>query len=249
MKFDREKWAQEELRRAIEIEKNSRGEKSEDVSEDLANDTIQALTAAVFCYEYILHSEVPKGLVSQVLNQLIQEQPLTPIHEDDDIWELDENQPETGTKYFCTRLPSLTKLVTTDEDGEEKVKYNDSGRYYCFDVFQPGRLYTGGLAEAVLNELAPIEFPYHPSGKFAICTERFRAYPTTPGVDTVGVLHMRVPDGHTVSINKYFKLMPDGSKWVETNGADYQSRRRKARDISYKEYKEKVAQEETDGEC
>lgn len=251
MEFDRNKWAQEEVRIAIEIEKNSRGEKSDDVSEDLTNDIVQALTTAALCYGHILYNDVPKGLVSKILNQLIQEQPLSPIHENDDIWELHDEQSEHGTKYFCTRLPSLTKLVTTDENGEEKVKYNDTGRYCCFDIFQPGRLYTGGLAEAVLNELVPIEFPYHPMGKFAICTERFKAYPTTSDVDTIGILHMRVPDGHVVPIDRYFKLTPDTGTWVQTDGADYQSRRKKARDISYKEYKEKMVQEQqetSDGE-
>lgn len=249
MEFDREKWAREELRIAIEIEKKSWGENSENDPKNLASDdTINSLSGAVFCYNYILNSGAPRGLVSQMLKQLMNDQPLSPIHENEDIWELDEEQPEVGTKYFCKRLPTLTKLVTIDEEGKEKVKYNDSGRYYAFDTFQPGRLYTGGLAEGVLNDLVPIKFPYHPMGKFAICTERFKSYPTTSDVDTIGILHMRVPDGHVIPIDKYFKLTPDTGKWVKINGADYQSRRKKARNISYKEYKEQMVRKASNGE-
>lgn len=253
MEFDRKKWAREELRRAIEIEENSRGEKSEKDPRNLAaEDAVNALNIAEWCYETGLNSGAPRGLVCQIFNQLMQDQPLSPIQEDEDIWEwLEERRGispgESYIKYFCKRLPTLTKLVTTDENGEEKIKYNDSGRYYCFDAFQQGRLYTGGLAEAVLNELVPIEFPYYPTGKFAIFTERFRSYPTTPDVDTIGILRMRAPDGHTIFIDRYFKLTPDGDKWIQTDGADYQSRRRKAIDIFDRQHKEKMAQEEPDG--
>ena len=244
MEFDRKKWAREELRRAIEIEEKSRGEKSEkDLQNLAAEDAIKSLKIAEWCYETGLDSGAPRGLVCQMFNQLMRDQPLSPINEDEDVWILDPNQPENGTKYVCTRLPSLTKLVTADENGEKKVKYSDSGRYYAFDTFHHGRLYTGGLAESVLNDLVPIEFPYYPMGKFAICTEQFKAYPTTPDVDTIGIFHMRAPDGHVIPIDKYFKLTQDTGKWVKIDGADYQSRRKKARDISYKEYKEKMAQE------
>lgn len=247
MEFDREKWAREEIRLAIELEKNSRGEKTENDPRDFTDDAINSLMVAGDCYEDILHSGAPRGLVFQMLNQLMQEQPLSPIHEDEDVWMLDPNQPENGTKYVCTRLPTLTKLVTTDENGDEKVEYNDLGRYYCFDLRHSTRPYTGDLAGAVLNEIEPIIFPYHPVGKYAIYTERLRAYETTEDVDTIGILHMRTPSKGLIAINKYFKLTPDKKVWVETDGVDYLTRKKKARDISYKEYKEKMAQEASDG--
>lgn len=249
MEFDLKKWAQEELRIAIETEEKSQGENSEKDTKR-ANDILKALETAEGCYEVILDSRAPRSLVSQMLSQLMNGQPLSPIYDTDDIWELDENQPEYGIKYVCKRLPTLTKLVTKDEGGEEKVEYNDLGRYYCFDLAHSNRPFTGGLGGAVLNALEPITFPYYPIGKYSIFTERLRAYQdiSEDDVDTIGILRIRYPTSQIFTVEKYFKLTPDKEKWVETDRADYQARRRKAHDISYKAYKKKMDQEGANGE-
>lgn len=219
----RKKWASDEIQLAIQLEKNAPGEETEKA--DQTNPVIDSLNLTHKLYCEVLDSGAPVGLVFRLLKQLVSHQPLTPIPDEDDIWEPSEDQPESGTKYICKRLYTLTKLVHPNG----QVEFNDIGRYQCFDIRMAGPLpYTGGLGGSILNEMFPIEFPYYPIGKYSIFLSRFRAY-EGKDFDTIGILHIKMPSGQLIRVERYFKLAADKTQWVEIDKREFNAREERSR--------------------
>lgn len=191
------------------------------------------MTAGSLFGEFLKKTEDFNGknisLVKTVFLQLLNGDPLTPIEDNDEEWELVEGS--TGPEcviYQSKRRKSLFKKVDETKDSEPP-KFTDTARAVCMDINNTDLIYTGGMGPIVLDETVPIEMPYSPSGKIKIFTEEFKCHKDCKGdSDTIGVLYFRMPDGRIKTVKRFFKEDPKAHKMIEIDISEYFKRKKKA---------------------
>ena len=187
------------------------------------------------CYESALkafhslcedgHSGFSIGLTKAILNRLINNKPLLPIEDTNEVWsDISDMSGLKGEEcnYQCKRMSSLFKYVYADGT----VKYRDVDRYHGVNINCPDAPYHSGLIDTVMDELYPITMPYMPADRaFKIYTEEFLVDPKNGDFDTVGILYVITPSLERVEINRYFKEAPNG--FAEIDEAEYVKRKMK----------------------
>ena len=187
------------------------------------------------CYESALkafhslcedgHSGFSIGLTKAILNRLINNKPLLPIEDTDEVWsDISDMSGLKGEEcnYQCKRMSSLFKYVYADGT----VKYRDVDRYHGVNINCPDAPYHSGLIDTVMDELYPITMPYMPADRaYKVYTEEFLVDPKNGDFDTVGILYVITPSLERVEINRYFKEAPNG--FAEIDEAEYVKRKMK----------------------
>ena len=186
----------------------------------------------VACYESALkafksllgdeHSGFSIRLTKDILDCLIENQPLSPIEDTDDIWE-----DVTGIGgyidkkvYQCKRMSSLFKDIYHDGT----VKYSDNDRCCCVDIEDPNSTYRSGFVYSIMNDMFPITMPYYPSPTpIEVYCESFLTDEKNGDFDTKGILYAIMPSGEKKMINLFFKEGKEG--WVDINEAEYNLRK------------------------
>lgn len=202
---------------------------------DTVNDNLWDYGRA--CYESALkafnslcedgHSGFSIGSTKAILNRLINNKPLLPIEDTDDVW--NDISDISGLKgeevnYQCKRMPSLFKYVYADGT----VEYIDVDRYHGANINCLDATYRSGLIDTVMDELYPITMPYMPADRaFKIYTEDFLVDPSKGDYDTVGILYAITPSLERVEINRYFKEAEEG--FDEIDKAEYDQRKEMAK--------------------
>lgn len=173
------------------------------------------------CYESALkafeslcedgHSGLSIKMTQAILDRLLDGQPLTPIEDTDDIWDIRPRLSKDGLKiYQCKRMGSLFKNVY--DDGT--VRYDDVNRSYCVDIHDPDITYRFNLASRIIDEMFPITMPYMPGEPIAVYCEDLLTDKKNAFYDTVGVFYaLKMENGRQekIEINRFFKE-PDGNK-------------------------------------
>ena len=213
-KSSMEKWAEKEIRLACEKE----GEYGR-----------ACYKSAMRAYKSLLnddHSGFSIHLTKNILNRLINVQPLTPIEDVPEVWndispwKSDEGMVE---KYQCRRMSSLFKEVY--DDGA--VVYDDIDRVSCIDINNPSVSWHNGLGNKIVNELFPIKMPYYPAtSPYKLYMEDFLVDPNNGDFDTKGFFYLIKPDGERVEINKFYKEQDEG--WAEIGVEEYNDRKKKS---------------------
>lgn len=187
------------------------------------------------CYESALkafhslcedgHSGFSIGLTKAILNRLINNKPLLPIEDTNEVWsDISDMSGLKGEEcnYQCKRMSSLFKYVYADGT----VKYRDVDRYHGVNINCPDAPYHSGLIDTVMDELYPITMPYMPADRaYKVYTEEFLVDPKNGDFDTVGILYVITPSLERVEINRYFKEAPNG--FAEIDEAEYVKRKMK----------------------
>lgn len=202
---------------------------------DTVNDNLWDYGRA--CYESALkafnslcedgHSGFSIGSTKAILNRLINNKPLLPIEDTDDVW--NDISDISGLKgeevnYQCKRMPSLFKYVYADGT----VEYIDVDRYHGANINCLDATYRSGLIDTVMDELYPITMPYMPADRaFKIYTEDFLVDPSKGDYDTVGILYAITPSLERVEINRYFKETEE--VFDEIDKAEYDQRKEMAK--------------------
>lgn len=185
------------------------------------------------CYESALkafhslcedgHSGFSIGLTKAILNRLINNKPLLPIEDTNEVWsDISDMSGLKGEEcnYQCKRMSSLFKYVYADGT----VKYRDVDRYHGVNINCPDAPYHSGLINTVMDELYPITMPYMPADRaYKVYTEEFLVDPKNGDFDTVGILYVITPSLERVEINRYFKEAPNG--FAEIDEAEYVKRK------------------------
>ena len=213
-KSEVEKWAEDEIRLAC----NTKNEY-----------TIACYKSAMKAYKSLLnddHSGLSIHLTKNILNRLINVQPLTPIEDvpevwnDISMWKSDEGIVE---QYQCKRMSSLFKDIY--DDGT--VKFTDVNRVSCIDIDCPIISWHCHLGDNIVNELFPIEMPYYPTNDpYKLYKEDFLVDPENGDYDTQGFFYLITPYGDRVEVNKFYKEQ-DG-EWVEIGVEEYNDRKIKS---------------------
>lgn len=189
------------------------------------------------CYESALkaykslaedgHSGFSIGLTKNILNRLIDQKPLTPIEDTEDVWnDISDISGRDGeaVNYQCKRMSSLFKYVYSDGT----VKYKDVDRVVMVVEEDDGRESTwhSGLVSDIINELFPITMPYIPENNpYKVYCKECLSDKDNGDYDTVGIFYAITPDGTRVEINRFFREI-DG-EFKEIDESEYQKNTRK----------------------
>lgn len=184
------------------------------------------------CYESALkafeslcddgHSGFSIKMTQQILNRLLDGQPLTPIEDTDDVWGVGIPHGDGLTSYQCRRMSSLFKDVYADGT----VKYHDIDRSYCIDVNDSKRTWSNGHVRKIIEEMFPITMPYMPGKPIKVYCEEFLTDRNNGDFDTLGILYcLKEENGEQkrIEINRFFRE-PEGDEegqWTEISKEEY----------------------------
>lgn len=178
--------------------------------------------SALKAFESLLgdgHSGCSIGITKNILLNLIEGRPLTPIEDTPDIWnEVDLRNEESATVYQCKRMHSLFKSVHPDGT----VTYSDVDRVRCVDINNRSS-YTSGFVTKQIDRLLPIKMPYRPDRPMCVYCEDFLVDPKNGDFDTKGILYILTKSGRRKSIGRYFKEVY--GRWVKIDKKEYLERR------------------------
>ena len=186
------------------------------------------------CYESALkafkslmedgHSGMSIGFTKHILNRLIDNKPLVPIEDIDDVWEYlgIYGADDEGKHYQCKRMSSLFKDIYPDGT----VKYSDNDRVVMVETTSD-TTWHNGLTSRIVEELFPLTMPYMPADKpYRVYCEECLTDPKNGDYDTIAVGYILKPDGERVEVNRYFK---DGDSvyggWDEIDCEEYEERK------------------------
>ena len=217
-----QEWAKREIEIACEREK----EGCEDGS---CSYGIGCYNSALKAFESLCddgHSGMSISITKNILNRLIDGQPLTPITDDEDEWEdvttrFGYDTDGSGRQLFqAKRQTSLFKNI---KDGQ--VRYNDIRRYYAYRIGEPDITFTNGFVEKVLDQTFPITLPYYPSNnRYAVATSDYLTDEENGDWDTLAIWFIKDLDGNKVEVNRYFT--EKGGELVEIDAFEFEECRR-----------------------
>lgn len=186
--------------------------------------------SALKAFESLLedgHSGFSIKMAQAILNRLIDDQPLTPIEDTDDIWNKCSRHKDDPEVYQCKRMGSLFKNVYSDGT----IKYEDSELSYCVDIHNLNIRYRSGLVGRIIDEMFPITMPYMPGKPIIVYCEDFLTDETNGDFKTVGVFYaLKTENGkqEKIEINRFFRE-PEGNEegsWTEISKEEYEKRKK-----------------------
>lgn len=167
------------------------------------------------------HSGFSYGITKSILKRLLDEKPLTPIEDTEDVWGMSYKDEDGSESFQCKRMSSLFKHV--DKDGN--IFYSDCGRDYCQEITNPKDTYSGGVGN-IIDEMFPITMPYYPSAeKYKIVVDTFLAKGfegDETDYNTRAILYVITPEKERVEVNRYYGEK-DGH-FVEITKGEYNER-------------------------
>ena len=166
------------------------------------------------------HSGASMEQMLMFLQRLVRGLPLTPIDEDT-TW-VKSSVSESGTiTYQCARMTSLFK----DVDREGNITYSDVHRVVCVnkdDLQAP--VWYNGFASKIVNSIYPIKFPYYTSSDPIIAYVSEHTTSVTEDFDTMCIDSVKIDNGETVDVKRFFKEATDTNSWVEIEEDEYNHR-------------------------
>ena len=179
------------------------------------------------CYESALkafnslmedgHSGMSIGFTKQILNRLIDGNPLTPIEDTEDVWNDITDRHEDYETYQCKRMSSLFKDIYSDGS----VKYSDIDRIECVDFYN-GNIYYSGFISRIVDEMFPITMPYLGGETYKVYVSDFLYDENNGDFDTIKIHYILKPDGEKITVDRYFKESDSG--FVEIDLDEYSER-------------------------
>ena len=166
------------------------------------------------------HSGASMEQMLMFLQRLVRGLPLTPIDEDT-TW-VKSSVSESGTiTYQCARMTSLFK----DVDREGNITYSDVNRVVCVnkdDLKAP--VWYNGFVSKIVNSIYPIKFPYYTSSDPIIAYVSEHTTSVTEDFDTMCIDSVKLDNGETVELKRFFKEDPNINSWVEIDEEEYNRR-------------------------
>lgn len=204
-------WAKKEIEIACKKENPNRKEGEWDYG-------CACYESALKAFESLLedgHSGTSICFTKQILNRLIDGEPLTPIEDTEDVWNLCTYQLKDYEEYQCTRMSSLFKKVYHDGT----IKYSDANRVIGIDI-RNGVSYNMGFLSSIVDEKYPIKMPYDPE-QYLVYTEDCLYDPKNGDFDTIHVVKIKLPNGEFEIVNRYFKEDDNSTGLIEISEAEY----------------------------
>ena len=166
--------------------------------------------------EDLQHTEESKVMIKRFLSRLIEDKPLSPIEDRDDMWDEVESpfEEDTGVEiYINKRLRTLFKRV----DGDD-VSYHDGNRVTCINMLTGNNL-TLSFVEDFIDRNYPIKFPYFPTKKYIVKVKLF----SHNGSHVMSIHNVIDPDGKITYFSKYYATN-EKLEWKEITFHDFHNR-------------------------
>ena len=183
----------------------------------------ECLNSALKAFNSLIEDGHSGAAVEQTLmflQRLVRRLPLTPIDEDT-TW-VKSSVSESGTiTYQCARMTSLFK----DVDREGNITYSDVNRVVCVnkdDSHAP--VWYNGFVSKIVNSIYPIKFPYYTSSDPIIAYVSKHTTSLSEDFDTMCIDSVKLDNGETVELKRFFKEDPNINSWVEIDEEEYNSR-------------------------
>ena len=207
-------WAEREVKLACEKE---RGKSSDPEDWDYGCACYESALKAYKCLCDDGHSGYSFSITRQILDRLMAGEPLTPIEDTPDVWNLCFRDKDGKTTYQCKRKSSLFKNIDTDGN----VTYSDCDAFPCVNV-NDKLVCHSGLVNRIMEELFPITMPYTSRGAIKVYCDDILTDGKNGDFDTVAIYYAIKPDGERLEINRFFK--EGGKDWVEISHGEYNAR-------------------------
>ena len=166
------------------------------------------------------HSGASVEQTLMFLQRLVRGLPLTPLDEDT-IW-VKSAISESGTvTYQCARMTGLFK----DVDKEGNITYTDVHRVVCVNKDDPhAPVWYNGFVSKIINSIYPIKFPYYTSSDPIIAYVSEHTTSLSEDFDTMCIDSVKLDNGETVDVKRFFKEDTNINSWVEIDEEEYNSR-------------------------
>ena len=168
------------------------------------------------------HSGFSYGITKSILKRLLDELPLRPIEDTEDVWEMSYKDEDGSESFQCKRMSSLFKDV--DKDGN--VSYHSVSRAYCQELDNPDDTFSNGFADKFVDKLFPITMPYYPeAGRYKVVVKSFLAKGFEndhTDYNTRAFLWVETPTGKKIDLNYYYG--DKGDTMVEITHSEYDER-------------------------
>lgn len=215
-----ETYADREIRLACERERQSA---KDDKDESGAEYGIMCYESAKKAYDSLLeddHSNNSIRLTINILNRLVNNQPLTPIEDAPDSWNLAYTSSDYDV-YQNSRMSSLFKDI--HKDGY--VYFHDNYRILIVDMQNPDWYSANRFVTSIAEEvIGPITMPYFPMTQpIKVTIETFLAKETGGDYDTMAVENIIIPTGFVLSVDRYFQF--DSKDPIEITHDEFRSRK------------------------
>lgn len=211
-------WAENEIKLACKRENQDWDDESFDYGCSCYQSALKAYKS--LCEDG--HSGFSFAMTRNILIRLMNDLPLTPVEDTEDIWDksvFNEFDSEKAT-YQCKRMSGLFKDVYKDGT----VKYHDIDRAVVID--ENGNGYHSSVCN-IVDEMFPITMPYYPVvGKYKLYTEEFiaKGFPDDDEDHNTRAVHYLItPQGEKVEVKRYFADTETG-RMVEITKEEYEKR-------------------------
>lgn len=208
--FDRKEWANKEAEHAAKYVTMKYGNNTpmNKCYETVVNEAVKLFNEL----EDLPHTEESKVMIKRFLSRLIEDKPLSPIEDRDDMWdEVGVNTVEDSevTLYINKRLRALYRREVRDikKDVLTEKTYHDPTRVTCVNITN-GKEVTLSLVNDYVDEHFPIKFPYFPTDKYVVEVIMFNhKNPLEDGEeDTISIETIIDPDHRVTFPGAYYAL-------------------------------------------
>ena len=218
-------WAKREVENACKRENPERKEGEFDYGCACYESALKAFES--LCEDN--HSGMSIRFTKAILDRLIDGQPLTPIEDTEDVWNMcSRSKILPYVTYQCKRMSALFKDVY--DDGT--VRYHDNDYCYAVHIDNPNVSWSNGFISRIITDMFPITMPYFPGKPIKVVVEEFLVNPKNGDYDTMGVLYcLKEENGEQkrIEIDRFFRE-PEGDEsscWTEISKEEYEERKAK----------------------
>ena len=179
--------------------------------------------------EDLQHTEESKVMIKRFLSRLIEDKPLSPIEDRDDMWdEVGRHTVEDSevTLYINKRLRTLYKREVRDIKKDVLIEktYHDPTRVTCINTIN-GKEVILSLVNDYVDEYFPIKFPYFPTDKYVVEVIMFNHKNPLEdgGEDTISIETIIDPD-HRVAFPGAYYALNEERYWCGIDSPEYYKR-------------------------
>lgn len=209
-------WAEREIEIAKKRERGDASEKDWGYWCDCYDSALKAYNSLIDDN----HSEFSFRVTRQILINLLNKIPLSPIHGEDDEWYYSFNH-EDYEIYQNRRLHSLFKHVYKDGS----IKYYDNDRFICVNVDTKRRSHFNMVKHMVEEYVESISMPYTPPNKpYEIYWSAFSYDKNNGNFDTLRIYRVVTPENKSIKVDRYFKSADCYSSFEEIDEDEYDFR-------------------------
>jgi len=198
----RQEWAENECRLLLEKKQQQDG-KELDVLDGYGE---RCVKSALKAYKSLCedgHSGMSIEFTKSILNHLLNDEPLTPITEQD----FDGVEPSDHGDHLCYQCPRKTSLFK-DVYPDGKIEYVDVDRVIFIDKYGS---WTNGFVRRLVEEKHPLKFPYYGREKFYAYGETYTITKKGEKIYEHGqfnamfIKNVKLPDGTIEEWNKEYR--------------------------------------------